>query len=223
MRMISVSAGKRSPSRCARGSSTALLWAVRTRRSSAARRPSRDARSSRRSASARAELSAEVWRAMTAQSAASSATSQQAIQCRPLNLTGGSALEPAELRRTGARIGGDFVRVGNDRLLREHAPERPAAAGAHGLAWRADALARPFPNLMLDDAVLTRVIRDDAQPPAGLERVAQGRQRGAERFELAVDRDAQRLKQPREIGRPRARAQDGADRVHEVIADRKRR
>src|SRR5439155_4257343 len=200
-------------------SRTALLWAVRTRRSSAARRPSRDARSSRRSASARAELSAEVWRAITAHSAASSATSQKAIQCRPLNVTDG--LEHAELRRAGAWIGGDLIRVGNDRLLREHPAERPAATGAHGLAWRANALARPFPKLMLDDAVLARVIRDDTQPPAAHERATQGRQRGAERFELCVDRDAQRLKQPREIGRPRAPAQHGADRGHGVIAGRK--
>src|SRR5881394_2373136 len=209
--MISVSAGRRRPSFCARGSRTARLWAVRTRRSRSARRPSSEARSSRRSASARAALSEAVWRAITSHSAASSATSQKAIQCRPLNFTG--RLERAELRRTGARIRRDLAGVGPQGLLGEHASQGLAPARAHGLTGRTDAVAAPLAKCVFHDAIFAGVIRDDAEPTTRHERVAQPGQRGLEGFELVVHGNAQRLKQPREIRRdgPCGRAQHRTD------------
>src|SRR2546425_74581 len=217
--MISVSAGSRSPSFLARGSNTARLWAVRTRRSKSARRPSSDARSVRRSVSARAELSADVCRAITAQSAASNATSQNAIQCRPLNGTG--RLECAKLRRARAGIGCDLVGRGRHGLLREHLPQGPATAGAYRLAGGADAVFRPVPKRMLHDAVFTRMVGDDAQTATRDQRIAERGQRRGEHVELLIHGDAEGLEQTGEIGRTRARPQDSTDRIHEIIADHK--
>ena len=64
------------------------------------------------------------------------------------------------------------------------------------------------------------MIGDDAQPAAGDQRVAQGGQCRGEELELLIHGDAERLEQAREIGRTRAWAQDGADRIHEIVADR---
>src|SRR5438046_1629729 len=219
MRMISVSAGNRRPRRCARGSRTARLCAKRTRRSSSARRPSSEARSVRNSASARAAFRAAVWRAMTSHSAASSATSQKAIQCRPLSLTSLEPLEHTELRRSRAWVDGDFLGLRQDRFLGEHATKRATPAGADRLLGRTDAVARPVPKRVFYHAILTRVIGDDTEPAARNERIAQRGQRGRKRVDLFVDRDAQRLKQTREIRRPRARSKHGADRVDEIVAD----
>src|SRR5438046_4775997 len=219
MRMISVSAGNRRPRRCARGSRTPRLCATRTRRSSSARRPSSEARSVRNSASARAAFRAAVWRAMTSHSAASSATSQKAIQCRPLSLTSLEPLEHAKLRRSRAWVDSDFLGLRQDRFLGEHATKRATPAGADRLLGRTDAIARPLAKLVLHHAVFAGMVRDDAQPAARDERIAQRGQRGRKRIDLCVDRDAQRLKQPREIRRPRARSKHGADRVDEIVAD----
>src|SRR5437667_9511011 len=215
--MISVSAGSRSPSLRARGSSTVRLCPARTRRSRSARRPSSDARASRRSASARAALRAEVCRAITAQSAASNATSQKAIQWRPLNLTGG-LLEHAELRRAGPRVGRDLGGLGRDRLLREHAPGRAAPARAHRLAGRTDTLPAPLPERVLHNAIFSGMVRNDAESAARDERVAHYRQGSDQRAELVIDGDAEGLKQAREIRRAGPRPQDGANRVHEIVA-----
>src|SRR5258705_676810 len=220
IKMISVSAGRRSPSWRARGSRTLRLCAVRTRRSRSARRPSSDARSARRSVSARAALRADVCRAITAHSAASNATSQKAIQWRPLNGIGRRSLEAAELRRSRPGVGRDLVGRGGQGFLRQHAPEGPAPAGAYRLPRRTDTVATPFPKRVLHDAVFTGMIGDDAQPAAGDQRVAQRGQRRGEKLELLIHGDAERLEQAREIGRTRARAQDGADRIHEIVADR---
>src|SRR5438093_7169287 len=156
---------------------------------------------------------------MTSHSAASSATSQNAIQCRPLNLTSLEPLEHAELRRSRAGVDGDLPRVRQDRFLGEHATERAAAAGANRLPRRADAGARPLAKRVLDHAVFAGVIGDDAQPATRDERIAQRGQHSGKGIDLFVDSDAQRLKQAREIRRPRARAQNGADRVDEIVAD----
>src|SRR3954470_15318289 len=219
--MISVSAGTRIPWRCARGTRTERLCALRTRRSRSARRPSSAARSSRRSVNARAALSAAVCRAITTQSAASSVTSQKAIQCRPLTATGD--LEGAKLRRARARIVGNLRRVGTQRLLRQHAAERVPTAGAYRLTRRADAIARPFAEGVLDDAILSRVVGDHAQPAAGLERITQRGQGGGERIELIVHRNPERLKQTREVGRTGPRSQYRADCVDEIVAHHERR
>src|SRR4051812_14306903 len=139
--MISVSAGSLSPCFRALGNSTVLLCAVRTRRSRSARRPSSEARSSRKSLSSRAAFSAAVWRAMTSQSDASSATNQNAIQCRPLSANG---FEHAELRRPGARVVADFLRLRNDGFLGQHAAQGAPPAVAYGLARGANTIAAPL-------------------------------------------------------------------------------
>src|SRR5438046_2509074 len=158
---------------------------------------------------------------MTSHSAASNATSQNAIQCRPLRGTGD--LKDAELCRPRARVRGNLLRIGNDGLLGQDATERAPATGAYRLPRRANAVAGPLAERVLDDAILARVVRDDAQLAAGLERVAQLRQRGGERIELFVDRDPQRLKQSREVRGTGPRSQDPANRIDEIVADRKRR
>src|SRR5437762_4817082 len=158
---------------------------------------------------------------MTSHSAASNATSQNAIQCRPLR--GTRDLKDAELRRPRARVRCNLLRIGNDGLLGQDATERAPATGAYRLPRRANAVAGPLAERVLDDAILARVVRDDAQLAAGLERVAQLRQRGGERIELFVDRDPQRLKQSREVRGTGPRSQDPANRIDEIVADRKRR
>src|SRR5437660_616406 len=160
------------------------------------RRSSSAARSSRRLVSSRAALRAAVCRAMTSLSAASNATSQNAIQCRPLR--GTRDLKGAELRRPRARVCGNLLRIRNDGLLGQHASEGAPATGAYRLPRRANAVTGPLAERVLDDAILARVVRYDAQLAAGLERVAQLRQRGGEHMELFVDRDPQRRKQSRE-------------------------
>src|SRR6267378_2380259 len=102
---------------------------------------------------------------MTAHSAASNATSQNAIQWRPLNGTG--LLECAKLRRASAGIGRDLIERGEHRLFCEHSPEGPATAGAYRLAGRTDAIATPFSKRVLHDAVFTRMIGDHTQAPTG--------------------------------------------------------
>src|SRR5439155_15619462 len=148
------------------------------------------------------------------------ATSHRATQCRPLAIAPLRHLECSELRRASARIGPQLGETGTDRFSREQATQRAPAAVAHGLPWRADARPAPVAERVLDDAVLARVVGDHRHAAAGHERGAERRQGELELLELLVDDDAQRLKQPREVGRPRPRAPRLANRVHEIVAGR---
>src|SRR5437879_10982023 len=67
------------------------------------------------------------------------------------------------------------------------------------------------------------MVRDDGHPAAGDECRPQRRQPQLELLELLIHHDAKRLKQAREVRRPRARAQCLADRVHEVVTRDERR
>src|SRR5882672_1671315 len=161
---------------------------------------------------------------MTAHSAARSATSQIASQCRPLTLATPllCGLERAELRRARPHVAGDFRRARDDRLLGQHAPQGAAATRTDGLTWWANARLAPLAEQMLDDAVFARMVGDDPQPAAGNQRVAKLGQCNGELTQLVIHGDAQSLKQPREVSRPRPGSQFRADRVHEIIALRKR-
>src|SRR4029077_648713 len=119
-----------------------------------------------------AALSAAVCRAITSHSAASNATSQNAIQWRPLNVTRGRLFEDAKLRRSCPGIDGDFARLRQDRFLGEHAAQRPAPARADRLLGGTDAIASPVAKRVLHNAVFAGVIGDDADPPPGQERIA---------------------------------------------------
>src|SRR5437660_4370151 len=199
--MISLSAGRWRPSFAwARGTSTARLCPVRTRRSSSALWPSRLARRARISINSRASWIAAVWRAYTSQVTARNATSQTATQWRPLSFKG--HLERAQQRRAGARVRPHFRGPGAHGAFRQHPAERTSPAGAHRLARRADAPPAPLAECVLDDAILTRMVRDDGHAAAGDERRPQRRQPQVELLELLIHDDAERLKQAREVRRP---------------------
>src|SRR6266513_3556926 len=220
--MISLSAGRWRPSFAwARGTSTARLSWARTRRSSSALWPSRLARRARISISSRASWIAAVCRAYTSQVTARNATSHTATQWRPLTLM--RHLERAQQRGAGAWIRAHLGGPRPHRALRQHPAERTSPAGAHRLARRADAPPAPLAECVLDDAILTRMVRDDGHAAAGDERRPQRRQPQVELLELLIHDDAERLKQAREVRRPRARAQRLADRVHQVVARDERR
>src|SRR6266508_3617426 len=160
---------------------------------------------------------------MTTHSAASSATSQIASQCRPLTLATPllCGLERAELRRARPHVAGDFRRARDDRLLGQHAPQGAAATRTDGLTGWANARLGPLAEQMLDDAVFARMVGNDPQAAARNQRVAKLGQRGAELTQLVIYGDAQGLKEPREVSRPRPGPQCRADRIHEIIALRK--
>src|SRR6266566_4429933 len=67
------------------------------------------------------------------------------------------------------------------------------------------------------------MVRDDGHTAAGDECRPQRRQPQLELLELLIHHDAKRLKQAREVRRPRARAQCLADRVHKVVTRDERR
>src|SRR5207244_4997653 len=181
--MISLSLGRCSPRCCcARGTSTVRPCAARMRRSRSARCASRLARRARSSVSSRAARIAAVCRAYTTQVVTRNATSQAATQWRPLATI--RHLERPQSRRAGARIVGQLRRRGSDRLAREHLAQRPPAAGAHGLARRADARLAPVAKRVLDDTVLARGVADHGEPAADAERGPQRRPPQAELLAL---------------------------------------
>src|SRR5258708_27572338 len=128
---------------------------------------------------------------MTAHSAASTATSQIASQCRPLTLATPllCGLERAELCRARPHVAGDFRRARDDRFLGQHASQRAAPTGTDGLTGWANASLGPLAEQMLDDAVFARMVGNDPQPAAGNQRVAKLRQRGAELTQLVIHGD----------------------------------
>ena len=112
--------------------------------------------------------------------------------------------------------------VGHDRLPRLEPAQRPAAAGADRLPGGQTQALRPLPEGVLHHPILARMIADDRQPPAGHQGVAERGQRARRARQLVVHRDPDRLEQPGEIRRARARAQHRADRVDQVVAGRER-
>src|SRR5258708_39276879 len=126
---------------------------------------------------------AAVWRACTSRVVTRKATSHTAPQWRPLAIAGPVLprhLEGAEVRRARPRVVAHLGGPGTDRLAREQAAQRAAAAGAHGLPWRADARPAPVAERVLHGAVLARVVGDHGHAAAGHERGAERRQREPE-------------------------------------------
>src|SRR6267142_2859230 len=121
----------------------------------------------------------------------SNATSQKAIQWRPLNGIG--LLECAKLRRSRAGIGRDLVGRREHGLLREHPPEGPPPAGAYRLAGWTDAVATPLPKRVLHDAVFTGMVGYHAHAAPGDQRIAERGQRRGEYLELLIHGDAEGL------------------------------
>src|ERR1019366_7310611 len=118
----------------------------------------------------------------------------------------------------GARVARGFFRGGVHGLPGEELAQRAATTIAHDLLRRADTGTAPLAECVLHDPVLPRVIgnhRDDARRG---QTVTQRRERSSERVEFAVDGDAQRLEEPREIAGAGARPEDGADSADEVVA-----
>ena len=98
----------------------------------------------------------------------------------------------------GARVVGHLLLAGDAVAGRPTRASRGcAAADAHGELGRADAALPLARHEALDDAVLERVVADDAEPPVRREQVEAGLERGRQRLQLAVDLDAQRLEDPR--------------------------
>src|SRR5467141_5105063 len=122
-------------------------------------------------------------------------------------------LERAELRGAGPDVLRHFGGVRDDGLLGQHTSQGSPATGADRLARRAHTIPTPFAEQVFDDAVLTRMVGDNAQAAPRNQRVAEFRQRGAELPQLIVYRDAQRLEQPREILRLGTGPELGPDRV----------
>ena len=103
------------------------------------------------------------------------------------------ALGGAQPHRGGARVGRDLGvggrlgAAGQQPQLRVRA--RPAApAGPTGVVSRGQR-----GEGLLDDAVLQRLVGQHDDPAADAQRVERGRNGGAQRVQLAVDLDAQRL------------------------------
>src|SRR5450759_5889159 len=108
----------------------------------------------------------------------------------------GDALEDAHPRRARAGI---FAELGERRtngLARDEGHDAAPRAHAHRERGRAGAARRVALEGVLDDAILEGVIGEDREPRA--EREARNRvvEEALELDELAVRRDAQRLKNP---------------------------
>src|SRR3954447_2830910 len=124
--------------------------------------------------------------------------------------------EPCRLR---ARVRRDLARTRPDRLSmqRPHLGLVPARADRE--VRRADAPALLVAQEPLHDPVLERVERDHREAAARPKHLERRRERGLERAELVVDRDAQRLEDPlrrmafAEPRRSRDRRSDGLDEV----------
>ena len=71
---------------------------------------------------------------------------------------------------------------------------------------------------MLHQAVLAGVIRNHRHDATGSEPLAQRRKGAFQHTQLVVDGDADRLEERRELWRPAARTEHGANGVHEIIA-----
>jgi hypothetical protein len=73
---------------------------------------------------------------------------------------------------------------------------------------------------MLHDAILSGVVRDDGKGPPGRQALSQRGERALERSDLVVYSDTHRLKEARELGRPRPGAEGASDSTYEVVARR---
>src|SRR3990172_12908393 len=126
--------------------------------------------------------------------------------------------EETELGAARARIGGDLFRRRTDRTSRLGLPERDMAADALRQSRWADARGAPAAKRPLHQPILARMITDHRQRPAIHQCVAEDRQCPRQTREFVVDGDADRLKEPGEVTRPAAAAEDGPDGVDQVIA-----
>src|SRR5690242_10164607 len=102
-----------------------------------------------------------------------------------------------QARTARARIAPELVRARRSCLATDELTERMAAARTHWLLRRADAVAAPIAECVLHKTVLARVIGNDRHRPARFEPSAQRRECALQTGELIVDRDAERLKEPR--------------------------
>jgi len=76
---------------------------------------------------------------------------------------------------------------------------------------------------VLHDAIFTRVIRNDRQLSAWIERDSKAVQRLLQLRGFVVYRHANSLKKPREVGRPRLGAQRSPDRIHKIVTGSERK
>src|ERR1035437_1584947 len=108
----------------------------------------------------------------------------------------------------GARVARGFFRGGVHGLPGEELAQRAATTIAHDLLRRADTGTAPLAECVLHDPVLPRVIGDHRDDARRGQTVTQRRERSSERVEFAVDGDAQRLEEPREVTGAGARPED---------------
>src|SRR6266542_6973668 len=132
----------------------------------------------------------------------------------PLADSGRRAFGGAQAGAPGTRVAHDLRGSGASRLLADGTEPGLPSADADGELWRARAAPPLRGNEPLDDPVLERVVGDDDEAPAGSQQVHRAGETALDRFELAVDRDPERLEDARRRMDP-APGAAGRDALHE--------
>src|SRR5215203_542093 len=190
------------------------------RLSSSALRASRLRRSSRRSCSRRAVWSAAVCLATTATAPPRKMNSQSSTQWRPLSCI--VYLKNSQFGTPRTRIYCELLGARYDRLPRVDPSQCFPPANTDRQIGRAHTAPSPFPEGVFHDAIFTRVIRNDRQLSAGLEGDPKAVHCLLQLPGFIIDRHADSLKKPREVGRPRLGTQRCPDRIHKMVTGTER-